>query len=201
MVSISSRPAVVIATGRYLDTTDITDTTQQSLYVIADNLDATSWGNPRTNTAAFVKESVTNSTTTGTGTVAATNTALAINFGSTTFGGWYIDLPQSGERVFTNMGLSGTELTMSTAIPSGDACTSGGKSWIYYINLGSATGTTKLESDTSLIVGVGQITDASGNTQDIFNFSDGSVKIEAPPASPPSSSSTTTRTSWRELTN
>ncbi len=202
-VAVNSRPAVVVSTGRYLGSSDIADKTQQSMYVITDNLDTvatwTGWGNPRTNTTAFSKATVTVSGTTA--TITPTGGSPLINFTDPTFGGWYMDLPHSGERVFTNMVLSGTELTMTTAIPSGDACTSGGSSWVYYINVGSIVGTAAQLSDQSLIVGVGQITDSSGNVQDIFNLSNGDVKLGTPPQTPPGLSSTTTRASWRELAN
>ena len=202
-VSIKSRPAVVVATGRYLNSSDIADKTQQSLYVITDNLDTVAgwsgWGNPRTNTTAFAKASVTVNGTTG--SVTATGSTPTINFADTSFGGWYMDQPHSGERVFTNMVLSGTVLTMTTAVPSGDACTSGGSSWVYFVDLGSVTGTTLEVSDQALVVGVGQITDASGNVKDIFNFSNGDVKLGAPPTPPVTSSSILTRASWRELVN
>ena len=83
----------------------------------------TGWGNPRTNTTAFSKATVTVSGTTA--TITPTGGSPLINFTDPTFGGWYIDLRRSGERVFADMVLFGTELTMTTAIPSGDACTSG----------------------------------------------------------------------------
>jgi len=221
-LSLSQRAAVAVGTGRYLGQGDITDATQQSLYVIADNLDKvpgwTGWGNPRTNTAAFVKATVTpNGTTSGTNPTATTatitstnanttNSSLTVDWSNTSFGGWYMDLPNMGsagasERVFTDMLLTGTELTMGTGIPSGDACQSGGKSWFYYLNLASATGTASQFSTTAMIVGLGQIMDANGNVRDIVNTSDANVKLTTPPVPPITSTGATTRTSWRELTN
>ncbi|MFG6488944.1 PilC/PilY family type IV pilus protein [Roseateles sp. BYS78W] len=204
-VSIKGRPAVAIATGRYLGSTDISDTTQQTLYVIADNLDTVSgwagWNspNPRTNTTAFVEGVATLSGSTY--TVTPKSSTTAIDFTNTAFGGWYMDLPHSGERVFTDMVLHGLTLTMTTAVPSGDACKSGGSSWIYYINLGTLTGNATLWSLTSLVVGVSEITNANGDVMDIFNGSDGTVGVQTPPISPNTLSGVTTRTSWRELSN
>ena len=41
-------PVIVVATGRYLGTTDVSDTTVQSIYAIKDRLTATGWGDVRT---------------------------------------------------------------------------------------------------------------------------------------------------------
>src|SRR5213075_1166515 len=43
----SGKPVVIVATGRYLGTSDIADTTQQSVYAIKDNLTATGWSDVR----------------------------------------------------------------------------------------------------------------------------------------------------------
>ncbi len=223
-LSLSQRAAIAVGTGRYLGQSDIADSTQQSLYVIADNLDKVpsatwnGWGNPRTNTAAFVKATVTpNGTTSGatptataatvTGTNSNTsNASLTVDWTNTSFGGWFMDLPNAGtagatERVFTDMVLTGTELTLATGIPSGDACQSGGKSWFYYLNLASANGTALQFSTTAMIVGLGQIVDASGNIRDIVNTSDANVQLKTPPVSIVTSAGSTNRTSWRELMN
>ena len=40
----------VVATGRYLGVTDITDTTQQSIYAVKDTLTSTGWGDVRADT-------------------------------------------------------------------------------------------------------------------------------------------------------
>ena len=198
-VSIKKRAAVIVATGRYLGSGDITDKTQQSLYVVADDLTATGWGNARTNTA-FVQQTFSNfDATAKTATLTANNSQ--VDFTNPAFGGWWLDLPHSGERVFANMALFGTQLTMSTAIPSGDACTVGGASWLYDIDVSTANGVTNLWSSTSLIVGVGEIIDANGNVTDVINSSDGSVGTHDPPTGPPGGSGGAHRTSWRELTN
>jgi type IV pilus assembly protein PilY1 len=203
-VSIKGRAAVAVSTGRYLGSSDIADTSLQTLYVIADNLDTVSgwagWNspNPRANTA-FAEGVATVSGSTY--TITPKNSTPAIDFTNTTFGGWYLDLPHSGERVFTDMVLHGLTLTMTTAIPTGDACTSGGSSWIYYINLGTLSGSATLWSLTSLVVGVSEITNANGDVLDIFNGSDGTVGVQTPPVTPNALSGVTTRTSWRELSN
>ena len=41
---------IVVATGRYLGTSDVSDTTVQSIYAIKDPLTATGWGDVRTRT-------------------------------------------------------------------------------------------------------------------------------------------------------
>lgn len=196
-VEVSGKPVVIVATGRYLGTDDITDTTQQSIYAIKDPLSNTGWGNVRTDTSHFVQQSFSLPTTT-----TASVTTNLVNF--TTKGGWWIDLPHSKERVFTNMTLQLNTLVLATAIPSGDACASGGESWRYYLNASSGSTVTSNPvgirwSDNSLIVGDSWVKDINGNVRVIYQNSDGSIVTETPQTAPPGGSGNAHRTSWREL--
>jgi type IV pilus assembly protein PilY1 len=48
--------------------------------------------------------------------------------------GWYLDLPTSGERQVSTPILRGGRLIFTTVIPSGDACSAGGESWLMEID-------------------------------------------------------------------
>ena len=52
--------------------------------------------------------------------------------------GWYFDLPSTGERMATEMLLTGGRLIFVTVIPSSSACSAGGDSWLMETN--AATG-------------------------------------------------------------
>jgi len=48
--------------------------------------------------------------------------------------GWYLDLPDTGERVFTNALLRDNHILFTTAIPSDDPCLTGGSGWLMCLN-------------------------------------------------------------------
>ncbi|MBN8279260.1 MAG: hypothetical protein J0M16_01495 [Gammaproteobacteria bacterium] len=48
--------------------------------------------------------------------------------------GWLLDLPTSGERQVSTPILRGGRLIFTTVIPSGDACSAGGESWLMEID-------------------------------------------------------------------
>lgn len=189
-------PVIVVGTGRYLGTSDVDDTTVQSIYAIKDPLTGTGWGDVRTR-SDIVTQTVTVSGSTGTGTTAAMDWSTKI--------GWKMDLPQSKERVVTDFVLTFNVLSLASAIPGTNECSpSGGSSWIYEINVG--TGTAANGSTVSsflgafLVVGMSPIMTADGTLRIIIVGSDASVTTRTPP---PSASPTpgARRSSWRELIN
>ncbi len=205
-VGSTSRPVVVVATGSYLSQPDTLTTTQQSIYAIADNLTTTGWGDPRNgaNSADFVVQTFTAST--GSGTPTESISSNTVNFSLSTVGGWYVDLPHSGERVFSNPTLELNTLAVSTGIPNSDACTSGGSSWLYFLNVanGNAVTTNPVGvqySSEALIVGMNWVKDTSGNVHILVQDSKGGLAPVNPPVNQGSSPNSTHRTSWRELTN
>jgi type IV pilus assembly protein PilY1 len=187
-------PVVAVATGRYLGTSDVSDTTQQSIYALKDPLTATGWGDVRTR-SDLVSQTVTVSGITGTGT------SNAIDWGTNI--GWKIDLPQSKERVVTDFLLNFNVLTVASAIPGTSECSpSGGSSWLYEVNVGTGTaadGTTVSSYlGAFLVVGMSAIMATDGNLRQIIVGSDASVQTRKPKP-PPLDSNKVRRTSWREL--
>ncbi len=195
--------AVAVGTGRFLGTSDVNDTTQQSLYLLKDKLTSTGLGVVRTNTNV-VKHTVSVTDRTA-NTVTPTN---SVNWD--TQDGWWFDLPVSAERIVTNMGLLGSTLAVATAVPSGDACKSGGSSWLYQIDINtglkpkSEQAIGKLYSDKALIVGLTGATTSGANgdpgTSTLY-VKDSEGKTEQISLSPvlPAGSGPTRRSSWREL--
>ena len=203
-VTSGTRAVVIVGTGRYLGTSDISDKTQQSIYAIADDLKDTGWGDVRsgTNASAFVQQTLTVDTTANT----ASDSNTAVNFSDPAIGGWWLDLPNSGERVATNMSVQYNTLVVGSAIPTGNVCDSGGQSWRYFLNATSGGAVSSnpvgaLWDANALMVGQGWIVDAAGNTRILEVGSNGKIKTEVPPTIIPSATGGGHRTSWRELTN
>ena len=130
-------PLVLIGTGRYLGDSDKADPLQassptnnrQSFYGIKDPLTASSWGDSRA--AGLVAQTVTVNASTQERTVTGNSVPLA------TVPGWYVDLPDNGERSFTDPALALGTVVFTTGAPLGDACSSAGQSFIYNLDFRS----------------------------------------------------------------
>lgn len=198
LLQAGGKPVVIVGTGRYLGESDITDATQQSIYAVKDPLVNSGWGDLRTN-VNFVEQELTLDEDTGT-TASVTNKAVDWS----TKAGWWMDLPNAKERVTTPMGLQLTTLVVPTTIPKGDACVSGGSSWLYFLNAatGSNIGDNPVGSEfssTNLIAGTNWVRDSNGNIRLIVQTSDGKIVTKKPPVTGSGGSGTAHRTSWREL--
>jgi type IV pilus assembly protein PilY1 len=190
---ISGKPVIIVATGRYLNAADVEDKTQQSIYAVKDSLTATGLGDVRANTS-MVQQTFTVSDNT------ATISKNPVNWA--TNNGWWADLPHSGERVFTNLALQFGVLSIATGIPNGDACSSGGSSWRYFLNAADGTSSLvnagELWSANSLIAGQSWVKLRDGSTIVVRPTTDGALRGESG-GNPPGSGSNPLRTSWREL--
>lgn len=189
---VNGYPIVVVGTGRYMGTGDITDTTTQTVAAFKETLTNSGWGDIRTN-ATMVEQTYT---------VAADGTTVGSSTNSvdwTAKNGWWFDLPTSGERIVTPLALSGNTLFAGSALPNGDACVSGGASRLYTINLLSGSGSGEAFSNQYLIVGLTVVTTSDGSTKVLVKDSSG-VTTPKDSSSPPGGGlPTSRRTSWREL--
>ena len=137
---VSTFPVVYVGTGRYLGVSDLTDTTQQSFYAVKDALGTTPWPNPRGSTTTFVQQLLTTttcpagspSTICTIGQTVRTSTSNPVNFAVNA--GWFIDLPDSGERANTDPTLAFGTLGFTTNVPNTSACTAGGYSYRYVLD-------------------------------------------------------------------
>jgi type IV pilus assembly protein PilY1 len=201
-------PVVYIGTGKLLGLSDLSNTSQQTIYAIKDPLTNTPLGDVHAR-SDMVAQTLTVNTTTGARSV--TNNPVDWS----TKSGWLVDLPAGGERVSVDMGLALTTLMVGTNAPNNDACTAGGASYFYLFNFESgssqpgANGVVGTWLGNSFVVGVGAIqlggssgsTDGSDlNTRYRLQLGDGSTRggdIVKPNVITPGGR----RTSWRELIN
>jgi len=206
LAEANKQTVVIVGTGQYLDTGDITDVSTQTIYTIKDALGSTGIGDARTNDTLVQQALSVNEDDADTKDTDESKTAsitkLPINW--VTNNGWWVDLPHRGERVATDIAMQSGVLAIATAIPRGDACESGGGSWNYF--LGVSTGSS-LENpagaevaSNSLVVGQSFVRMADGTLRLLRQLSDGTTKIVNTPAGS-SSNLVPQRTSWRELTD
>lgn len=128
---VSGRNLVFVGTGRLLGTSDLVDTSQQSLYAIYDKLLSTGVGNPRTSSCPFVKQTISAAS-------ASSRTISQNAVDLSTKCGWYVDFnpgnESPGERMNVDMILQLGVLSLVTNVPESSACTSGGTSWLYLVD-------------------------------------------------------------------
>jgi type IV pilus assembly protein PilY1 len=145
--AILGNRVVFIGTGRYLGDSDVPGPTSTSeeierirrpmtMYALRDKGDTGSPTSPAI--PAPTRGTLVQQTATRTGTT-ITVTANPVDFRNQD--GWYVDLPEAGERIVANPVLSGGVVTFITNIPdASDACAPGGSSWAYFLDF--ATGGT-----------------------------------------------------------
>ena len=194
-------PFVFVATGRYLGVTDLpappTVPQVQSIYAIQDAMSSTTIPDLRT---ALRKNTIT--TTTISGTIIR-QTSCTGNCSSAA--GWFVDLPESGERTNVDPQLQLGTLIVGTNVPETNSCSVGGHSWLNFFNYSdglavanSADGSVGTQlSANALVVGINVVRLPGGKT--VVEGTDsnaGHPTINAPFASKSLSGK---RVSWREL--
>ena len=203
---------VYVGTGRYLGVSDLSDLGQQSLYAIKDSLNNTSYGNPRVapSAAGFVKQTISSTTCPAgaretlcsAGQEVRTSSNLAVDLKRQS--GWYVDLPQSGERANTDPQLAFGTLVFNTNIPASNACYVGGSSETYFFDYRSGAA---LPTSTNGVVGK-KLRNAlasravfarlpNAKVVSIASMADGTTSETTPPVA--SAVSSAKRISWREL--
>ncbi len=182
---------VFVASGKYLGASDLSSTQTQSVWGIKDT---------GTYPVATPRATLSRLTITNAGDGLSRSIACATN--CSTNGGWFVDLPDSGERVNVDMKLQLGTLVVASNVPQNNACNIGGYSWLNFFDArnglqvaGSANFGNKLSD--SLAVGINVVRLPDGRTVVIATTSDASQQTaEAPiPAGDPQGR----RTSWREL--
>jgi type IV pilus assembly protein PilY1 len=158
------QPFVYVATGKYLGSTDVGSTQTQTVYAIRDPL-TTGYANVRT-----VLKQLT-LTTVGNDRFVSCNTASP-TANCTSTDGWYVDLPESGERVNIDMKLQLGTLVVASNVPTNTACEPGGFSFLNFFDFAtgfSPAGTTQrvgYRLASALTVGIS-----------IVRLPDGTVKV------------------------
>ena len=112
---------VIFGTGQYLTTADISNTDQQTMYGIWDA------GDQELDRTDLVGQTI-GVATAASGAIVRTLTDNPANYAVNH--GWYIDLPDSGERSVTDAVIRGDHVFFNTMIPDNDPCESGGYGWL-----------------------------------------------------------------------
>lgn len=213
---VGSIAMVFVGTGRYLGQADLTDASQQSIYGIKDSLTATDIGNPRLTANSFVQQTLTatdasgNALTCTTGSNACAPGQVVRTNGSpnpvnlSTNGGWYVDLPQTRERVNTDPQLAlGTLVVNSNVVDSGNLCKVGGSSWANFFDYRTGAAVDSAKTVASVALG-----DAIATRPSIVKLPNNKVisitrlsndRTVSSPTPTPSTSNATRRLSWRDM--
>lgn len=195
----ASYPVVMAGTGRYLGKSDLNDGVNSrghSIYAIKDPLTASGWGVVR-DSADAIAQTLSVSDNSATVTNREVDWATKI--------GWYVDLPNSNERIAIDMSLQYNTLAAISAIPTTDTCSASGESWLYYFNVdnGSAVLSTSSTAGSKLGKNLGmgltwvQLSD--GTSRLLIPSSNAELRIEKPIVNAGTTSDAPRRTSWREL--
>jgi len=203
LAEVSGTTMVLAATGRMLSNDDLTDTSLQTVYGFQDPLASAEPLYDDMRTALNNLELVqTGSGSTATRTVRCASDAESACTKST---GWYIDLPDGGERVNVDMqNVLGT-LVFASNVPSNTMCAGGGYSWLNYVDLitgmpvsSSVNGVTSVPFfSNSVVVGLNVVILPDGTPVALGTDASGILRPQpVPVGSPPPQGK---RISWREL--
>ena len=112
---------VVFGTGQYLTVADITTTDVQSVYGVWDS------GSQQMTQASLVQQTIGTGFTAD-GTFGRTLTDLPVDYAFTK--GWFMNLPETGERLITDPVIRGDLVFFNTMIPDSNPCNAGGRGWL-----------------------------------------------------------------------
>lgn len=133
---ILGKRVVFIGTGKYLETTDLPNTQVQTQYAIKDDDATATFVNPRN---TLVRQYLINNPdgsatrlSSGSSSTTAATANNTVNF--YTGRGWYVDLPDSKERVNIDAKLVQGTLLVPSIVPSNTDCSPGGYGWLNYFN-------------------------------------------------------------------
>jgi type IV pilus assembly protein PilY1 len=194
-------PLVMFGTGKFLESADKSGPfTTQTIYVLKDE--------PTVNTGpviadvrgASIKQRVFQAGVNPGERTVAPGTAPTWSTDS----GWYIDLPDSGERVNIDPQLQLGTLTVASNTPTLDTCTAGGVAHINYLDYltgsyveGSPGGMASITIGSSLVVGINVIMLPGGKVVAIVTTASNQQLTQDAPVAP--SEFAGRRVSWREL--
>jgi len=201
----SALPRILVATGKLLGMGDLLTTGQQTIYGIDDVADG--YSNSGASFRASLKQSVLSEVTDPSGKLTrklqcAPSLSDAVCNDATK--SWYVDLPDTGERVNVDLRLANTTLVVASNVPSNEPCVAGGKGWINYLDFqtGQAVNTSTGmagESVDGLISGNDLSANQNGDVTSHVSPSqvpENPVDIRIPVATPKPLGK---RISWREL--
>ncbi|MDD5180897.1 MAG: PilC/PilY family type IV pilus protein, partial [Gallionellaceae bacterium] len=192
-LNATGRPVVFIGTGRFLGTTDKSNTQTQTIYALRDDLSASvTQVNSRTR-ADVVQQTISLAT--------GTSSNNTVDWGVKN--GWYADFPAVGELVNIDPVLVLGTLTVVTNLPGSSSCETGGTSYQYQFNYKNGNnvpsaigGAVRSKIGNALTVGIVVVRLPSGQLRVIATSAAG-AKINV--GLDVSGTSSTRNVSWREL--
>jgi type IV pilus assembly protein PilY1 len=180
---------IYVAAGKYIGASDLSSTQVQSVWAVKDT---------GTYPVAAPRSALSQLTITNTGTTRG----ITCVTNCVTNGGWFADLPDTGERVNIDMKLQLGTLVVASNVPQNNACNIGGYSWLNFFDArnglqiaGAPHFGVKLSD--SLAVGINVVRLPDGRTVVIATTSDASQQTAEAPIPPGDPQGR--RTSWREL--
>lgn len=123
---------IYFGTGKYAEVLDPQDTTQQTYYAFYDEGAPLSIANASTVVASKGLEQQTISVVSGQRIIS--NNPVDLTLGANTKSGWFLNLPDSGERVVSNPLLRNERIIFTTLIPNVAICGFGGTSWLMEVD-------------------------------------------------------------------
>ena len=139
---INNKKVVFVGTGKYLEIADLTNTNQQTLYAIKDDNANATLVNPRG--GALVQQTVVPFGADS--RMSGSNNAVDFGTGS----GWFVDLPDTGERQNVSSQLVLGTLLVPTTVPTSSVCQPAGYGWFNYFDY--KTGLSVVTNPSSSIV-------------------------------------------------
>ncbi|TDS76712.1 PilC/PilY family type IV pilus protein [Comamonas sp. JUb58] len=205
--NLSALPRILVATGKLMGLGDLSTAGQQTIYGIDDVADG--YSNSGASFLAGLKQSVLTNVTAADGKLTrklkcATGTEAAVCNDATK--SWYVNLPDTGERVNVDLRLANTTLVVASNVPSNEPCVAGGKGWINYLDFqtGQAVNTeTGMagEAIDGLVAGIDLVANQNGDVSGAVSPSlvpENPIDVKIPVATPKPLGK---RISWRELVN
>jgi type IV pilus assembly protein PilY1 len=143
---------ILFGTGKYIELSDLSDTSKQTFYGVWDNGNSLSSSLTRSN---LQSQTITSGTfLSSNGTEVRLISDNTVNY--KTKYGWYIDLPSNGERTVVDSQIRGDLVFFNTWLPSADACSSGGSGFLMSVNLVDGSAPDYVAFDTDGVEGLSE---------------------------------------------
>ncbi|MDH5220026.1 MAG: PilC/PilY family type IV pilus protein, partial [Betaproteobacteria bacterium] len=194
---IQNRRVVFVGTGRFLGISDKSDASEQTVYAIADDLVGNVTVTDRTPLTEQVIKTVDSTTRT-------IDTPKSVDWSNLSVRGWYVELPDTGERVSVDIQLQLGSLVVPSNVPSTDSCVAGGTGWINVFDFKTGSFVAGATADAvsqkvtgSVVVGINVIQLPGGKVVTVVTTADNQQRAVETPIAPTSFQGR--RVGWREL--
>lgn len=122
--SVNGGHMILFGTGKYLEVSDKSDTNANAFYGV--------WDNGTTSVVGDLIEQTVTEIIVKSGLNYRKTSSNVVDY--STKKGWYLSLPQTGERVVTNSIVNSGLVYFTSIIPSTNDCSYGGTSWLMELN-------------------------------------------------------------------